>query len=73
MSVPDHLIGIILGRGGKTLNEFTQFSNANISIAHKGEFISGTTNRKVVITGDPTSVQMAYFLITQKIIQESPK
>lgn len=73
MSVPDHLIGIILGRAGKTLSEFMQFSNANISISHKGEFISGTTNRKVVITGDPTSVQMAYFLITQKIIQESPK
>lgn len=72
MSVPDHYIGIILGRGGKTLSEFMQFSNANISISHKGEFISGTSNRKVVITGDPTSVQMAYFLITQKIMQEPP-
>ena len=73
MSVPDHLIGIILGKGGKTLNEFMQFSNAVITISHKGEFITGTSNRKVVITGDPTSVQTAYFLITQKIIQEAPK
>jgi RNA-binding protein Nova len=73
MSVPDHLVGIILGKGGKTLNEFMQFSNAVITISHKGEFITGTSNRKVVITGDPTSVQTAYFLITQKIIQEAPK
>lgn len=73
MSVPDHLIGIVLGKGGKTLNEFMQFSNAVITISHKGEFITGTSNRKVVITGDPTSVQTAYFLITQKIIQEAPK
>ena len=73
MSVPDHLVGIILGKGGKTLNEFMQFSNAVITISHKGEFIPGTSNRKVVITGDPTSVQTAYFLITQKIIQEAPK
>ena len=73
MSVPDHLIGIILGKGGKTLNEFMQFSNAVITISHKGEFITGTSNRKVVITGDPNSVQTAYFLMTQKIIQEAPK
>ena len=73
MSVPDHLVGIILGKGGKTLNEFMQFSNAVITISHKGEFITGTTNRKVVITGDPTSVQTAYFLISQKIMQEAPK
>lgn len=73
MSVPDHLIGIILGKGGKTLSEFMQFSNAVITISHKGEFITGTSNRKVVITGDPNSVQIAYFLMTQKIIQEAPK
>ena len=73
MSVPDHLIGIVLGKGGKTLNEFMQFSNAVITISNKGEFITGTSNRKVVITGDPISVQTAYFLITQKIMQEAPK
>lgn len=73
MSVPDHLVGIILGKGGRTLSEFMQFSNAVITISHKGEFITGTTNRKVVITGDPASVHTAYFLVTQKIMQEAPK
>lgn len=73
MSVPDHLIGIILGKNGKTLNEFIQFSSAVITVSNKGEYITGTTNRKVVITGDPSSVQTAYFLMTQKILQEAPK
>ena len=69
ITVPDDLIGAVLGKGGKTINEFMQYSGARIQVSQKGEFVPGTSNRKVVITGDFTSAQVAHFLITQRIQQ----
>lgn len=69
ITVPDDLIGAVLGKGGKTINEFMQYSGARIQVSQKGEFVPGTSNRKVVITGDFTAAQIAHFLITQRIQQ----
>ena len=69
ITVPDELIGAVLGKGGKTINEFMQYSGARIQVSQKGEFVPGTSNRKVVITGDFTAAQIAHFLITQRIQQ----
>lgn len=69
ITVPDELIGAILGRGGKTINELMQYSGARIQVSQKGEFVPGTNNRKVVITGDVQSAQLAHFLITQRLQQ----
>lgn len=69
ITVPDELIGAILGRGGKTINELMQYSGARIQVSQKGEFVPGTTNRKVVITGEVQAAQLAHFLITQRLQQ----
>lgn len=69
ITVPDELIGAILGKGGKTITELMQYSGARIQVSQKGEFVPGTTNRKVVITGDVQSAQLAHFLITQRLQQ----
>jgi len=69
MNIPDQLVGAILGKGGKTVNEFMQYSGARIQITQKGEFVPGTNNRKVTITGDPNATQIAHFLITQRLQQ----
>ena len=69
ITVPDELIGAILGKGGKTINEFMQYSGARIQVSQKGEFVPGTSNRKVVITGDVQAAQLAHFLITQRLQQ----
>ncbi|KPP75455.1 RNA-binding protein Nova-1-like, partial [Scleropages formosus] len=39
-------------------------------ISKKGEFVPGTRNRKVTITGTPAATQAAQYLITQRITYE---
>lgn len=67
--VPDNLIGSILGRGGRTLNELQMHSNTRIRISQRGEFAPGTKNRIVNIRG-PTaqSVSLAQYLMNQRMI-----
>ncbi|KAL3912070.1 MAG: hypothetical protein SGILL_007030 [Bacillariaceae sp.] len=67
--VPDTLIGSILGRGGKTLNELQMHSNTRIRISQRGEYVPGTRNRIVTIRG-PTahSVSLAQYLMSQRMV-----
>lgn len=48
-------------------------SGANIQISKKGIFAPGTRNRIVTITGQPNSINMASFLIDQRISEEESK
>ncbi|CAJ1953730.1 unnamed protein product [Cylindrotheca closterium] len=67
--VPDTMIGSILGRGGRTLNELQVHSNTRIRISQRGEYMPGTRNRIVTIRG-PTSqsVSFAQHLINQQMV-----
>ena len=70
VEVPENLVGAILGKRGQTLVEFQTTSGAKIQISKKGEYIPGTRNRKVTITGAPNQAQLAHFFVTQKVAQE---
>lgn len=67
--VPDTLIGSILGRGGRTLNELQVHSNTRIRISQRGEYVPGTRNRIVTIRG-PTahSVSLAQYMMSQRMV-----
>jgi predicted RNA-binding protein YlqC (UPF0109 family) len=67
--VPDTLIGSILGRGGRTLNELQMQSNTRIRISQRGEYVPGTRNRVVTIRG-PTAacVSLAQYLMSQRMV-----
>lgn len=68
--VPETLVGAILGKGGKTLVEFQNLTGAKIQISKKNEYVPGTRNRRVTITGPVTAAQNAHFLIMQRLAQE---
>uniref|UniRef100_A0A1A8PF90 Neuro-oncological ventral antigen 2 n=2 Tax=Nothobranchius TaxID=28779 RepID=A0A1A8PF90_9TELE len=70
IAVPENLVGAILGKGGKTLVEYQELTGARIQISKKGEFIPGTRNRKVTITGSQAATQAAQYLISQRITYE---
>ncbi|XP_077117016.1 RNA-binding protein Nova-1 isoform X8 [Ranitomeya variabilis] len=70
IAVPENLVGAILGKGGKTLVEYQELTGARIQISKKGEFVPGTRNRKVTITGTPAATQAAQYLITQRVTYE---
>ena len=67
LAIPENLIGAILGKAGRTLVEFQDMSGAKVQISKKGEYVIGTRNRRVTITGKPPSTQTAQLLITQRI------
>ena len=70
IAVPDMLVGAIVGRGGATISELQRVSGARIKISQKGDFVPGTTNRTVTITGAPQATQAAQYLISQKVQPE---
>ncbi|XP_059666014.1 protein BTR1-like [Cornus florida] len=67
MGVPDERIGVVVGRGGRSLMEISQYSGARIKISDRGDFVSGTTDRKVTITGSQKAIRVAETLIAHKV------
>ena len=66
LGVPASKIGSIIGRGGKTLTELQALSHAKIRISQQGEYIPGTQNRIVTITGNSVqNVEHAKLLVRQ--------
>lgn len=51
LGIPDNEIGAILGRQGSRLSEIQKISKTRIRISQRGNFIPGTNNRVVTITG----------------------
>ncbi len=73
IEVGEHIVGAILGPGGKGIVELQKFSGANIQISKKGVYAPGTRNRIVTITGASNCIQRAHYLIQQRITQEESK
>ncbi|KMS95599.1 hypothetical protein BVRB_006690 [Beta vulgaris subsp. vulgaris] len=67
IGVADEHIGVVVGRGGRNILEISQASGARIKISDRGDFMSGTSNRKVTITGSLRSIRTAEAMINQKV------
>ncbi|CAN6703705.1 unnamed protein product [Malus baccata var. baccata] len=73
IGVADEHIGLVLGRGGRTIAEISQGSGAKIKISDRGDFMSGTTDRKVTITGSQRAIRAAESMIMQKVSYASER
>ncbi|KAB2627048.1 RNA-binding protein Nova-1-like [Pyrus ussuriensis x Pyrus communis] len=73
IGVADEHIGLVLGRGGKTITEISQGSGAKIKISDRGDFMSGTTDRKVTITGSQRAIRAAESMIMHKVSYASER
>lgn len=73
IGVADEHIGFVLGRGGRNIMEISQVSGARIKISDRGDFMSGTTDRKVTITGSQRSIRQAESMIMQKVAYSSER
>ncbi|XP_057789465.1 protein BTR1 [Salvia miltiorrhiza] len=67
IGVADEHIGLVVGRGGRNLMEITQLSGARIKISDRGDFMSGTSDRKVTITGSENAIHAAESMISAKV------
>ncbi|XP_055617935.1 RNA-binding protein Pasilla isoform X2 [Toxorhynchites rutilus septentrionalis] len=73
VEIPEVIVGAILGPAGRSLVEIQHLSGANIQISKKGIFAPGTRNRIVTITGGPNAINVAQYLIEQRIQEEEAK
>ncbi|KAL1132799.1 hypothetical protein AAG570_010751, partial [Ranatra chinensis] len=67
MTVPNDLIGCIIGKGGTKIAEIRQISGAMIRISNCEEREGGTTDRTITISGNPDSVALAQYLINMSV------
>ncbi|XP_027104895.1 protein BTR1-like isoform X3 [Coffea arabica] len=67
IGVADEHIGLVVGRGGRNIFEISQLSGARIKISERGDFMSGTSDRKVTITGTQRAIRAAEAMISRKV------
>ncbi|XP_033927283.1 poly(rC)-binding protein 2 isoform X4 [Melopsittacus undulatus] len=68
LTIPNDLIGCIIGRQGAKINEIRQMSGAQIKIANP---VEGSTDRQVTITGSAASISLAQYLINVRLSAET--
>ncbi|XP_066595835.1 poly(rC)-binding protein 3 isoform X4 [Prorops nasuta] len=71
MTVPNELIGCIIGKGGTKIAEIRQISGAMIRISNCEEREGAATDRTITITGNPDAVALAQYLINMRISMET--
>ncbi|KAH7547822.1 hypothetical protein JRO89_XS14G0020700 [Xanthoceras sorbifolium] len=73
IGVADEHIGLVVGRGGRNIMEISQVSGARIKVSDRGDFMSGTTDRKVTISGSQRAIRSAESMIMQKVAYASER
>ncbi|KAF9053954.1 eukaryotic type KH-domain (KH-domain type I) [Hymenopellis radicata] len=81
--IPNDLVGCIIGKGGSKINEIRHMSASQIKIMEPGAVGAGVNSgsapppvegeRLVVITGQPSNIQMAIQLLYHRLEQEKQK
>lgn len=66
MTVPNELIGCVIGKGGTKIAEIRQISGAMIRISNCDDRESGSSDRTITISGNPDSVALAQYLINMR-------
>ncbi|XP_028924366.1 poly(rC)-binding protein 3 isoform X11 [Ornithorhynchus anatinus] len=69
LTIPNDLIGCIIGRQGTKINEIRQMSGAQIKIANATE---GSSERQITITGTPANISLAQYLINASSVDPEP-
>ena len=66
------MVGAILGKRGQTLIDLESQSGTKIKISQRGQFIPGTNNRIVTISGpNDDSITLAKSLIRQQLARSA--
>jgi len=69
--IPESMVGFVLGRGGKTLTQLQEQSQTRIRLSQRGEFLPGTNQRVLTITGNTAEhVANAQYLINQRLSEK---
>ncbi|XP_066150563.1 poly(rC)-binding protein 3 isoform X3 [Euwallacea fornicatus] len=67
MTVPNELIGCVIGKGGTKIAEIRQISGAMIRISNCDDRETGSSDRTITISGAPDAVALAQYLINMSV------
>jgi len=67
IAVPENLVGAVLGKGGYIIKDMMAQSGAKILLSQKGEYIPGTTQRSLSISGSKQQVDHARDLVMHQL------
>ena len=70
IAIPEVMVHSIAGTDNKLLTDLMRTTGARVQMSGKGEFIPGTYNRKLTVTGPILSVQSAHMIVLQKLLKE---
>ena len=70
IAIPEVMVSSVAGSDNKLLADLMQTTGARVQLSGKGEFIPGTYNRKMTVTGPILSVQSAHMIVLQKLLRE---
>lgn len=68
--VGEHIVGALLGPGGRSIVDLQTWSGATVEVSKKGIYAPGTRNRIVTVMGSTPAVQSATYFIKQCIDHE---
>lgn len=66
VGIPDNMIGAILGPGGATISELQSMTGARIIVSQRDEFLPGTENRILTISGAPMATQVNNSIVVRR-------
>lgn len=69
VGVPDEHVGALIGRAGATVAELQSVAGVSIRVSGRDDLVANTNHRKISITGSPDAVQVAQYLVQQKVAQ----
>ena len=70
VAIPEVMINAVLGTGLKVISDIMQSTGTRLQLSSKGDYIPGTYNRKLTITGPILSVQAAHLTVMQNLVRE---
>jgi len=72
LTVPDAMVGALLGHQGQSIAAMQQYSQATIRISKHPQMLDGTSRRMITLTGASQACETAQMLIQHKLSTASP-
>eukprot|EP00915_Cephaloidophora_sp_WS-2016_P003174 GHVH01004284.1.p1 GENE.GHVH01004284.1~~GHVH01004284.1.p1 ORF type:complete len:404 (+),score=38.34 GHVH01004284.1:114-1325(+) len=69
MQVPDVYVGILVGKNGQHITDIKQSTNTKVEISKKGDFVEGTMDRLVTISGPIVSCHAAHARLVKRVLE----
>lgn len=70
VAIPEVMVKILFGEELQLLADIMRSTNTRMELSNKGDYITGTYNRKLTIAGPILSVQAAHLIVMQNIVKE---